>query len=160
MRNGTSKYAQRGTGPSLVQYARKRYLYSSLRDTLTSHRHSKDFSHARADYLRRRVVVIGLLFLLLTPFWIGVDVLILPQSVRTWTLPGRLVMVIGLILTLLIARRSDSSVASVSRSYAGSADRPSESGCRPDAVTKRSMLFYYAPTPVCIRPKRYRAIGS
>lgn len=83
---------------------------SSVHDTLTSQRHSKDFTYARSEYLRSRVVVISLIFLALMPLWIGVDLLLLPQASLTHTMPGRLVMVVGLLITLLIARRSRTSV--------------------------------------------------
>lgn len=83
---------------------------SSLHDTLTSQRHSKDFTYARADYLRSRVWVIGLIFLALMPLWIGVDIIQLPQSVLDYTLAGRLVMGSALIIMLMLTRRNHTNV--------------------------------------------------
>lgn len=91
---------------------------SVLHDTLTSHQHSKDFSYARADYLRRRVTIISLMFLALTPIWISIDILMLPRSAMTWILPARVVMIVALIIILLVARYNRSSVL-LSRMMAG-----------------------------------------
>lgn len=80
--------------------------FSSLYDTLTSRNHSKDFSYARGNYLRKRVVVIGLIFLALMPLWTIIDLLMLPRSTLAYTVPARVAMLIGLIVTLILARKS------------------------------------------------------
>lgn len=79
---------------------------SSLRDTLTSLPHSKDFTYARADYMRSRVWVIGLIFLALMPLWIAVDFLQLPESALQYTIPGRIAMGLVLISMLVLTRRN------------------------------------------------------
>src|SRR5690606_31564255 len=79
---------------------------SSLRDTLTSRSHSRDFAYARGDYLRTRVVIVGIVFLLLLPFWTLIDLFMLPeQSIRP-ALIARLVMLAALVLIVLLAYRS------------------------------------------------------
>lgn len=83
---------------------------SSLRDTLTSLPHSKDFTYARADYLRSRVWVIGLIFLALMPLWIAVDFLQLPESALQYAIPGRIAMGLVLIAMLVLTRRNHTSV--------------------------------------------------
>lgn len=87
-----------------------RLSVSTLHDTLTSKRHSKDFSHARADYLRSRVWIISLIFLLLMPMWVIVDILQLPQSVLDYTISGRLFMGISLVSILFLTRRIHTNV--------------------------------------------------
>ncbi len=52
---------------------------SSVRDTLSGRYHSRDFIHARMEYLRTRVMLVGLIFALLTPFWAFMDWLLLPS---------------------------------------------------------------------------------
>lgn len=79
---------------------------SSLHDTLTSRLHSRDFAYARGDYLRNRVMVVGVIFLILLPFWTLIDRFMLPASSHTMTLAGRLVMLAGLLLILLLAHHS------------------------------------------------------
>lgn len=83
---------------------------SSLRDTLTSRNHSRDFTYARAEYLRGRVWIIGLIFLLLMPFWVAIDVFQFPPEVRQYTLPGRVVMAAGLVALLVLTRRHSTNV--------------------------------------------------
>lgn len=83
---------------------------SSLRDTLTSHPHSKDFTYARADYLRSRVWIIGLIFLALMPFWVAVDFVQLPDAARAYTIPGRIAMGVVLIVMLVLTRRHHTNV--------------------------------------------------
>ena len=76
---------------------------SSVCDTISSRRHSRDFSFARSHYLRSRVVVVGLIFLALTPFWAIFDHLMLPESAQHQVLLARGAMVGGLLVTLLLA---------------------------------------------------------
>ena len=78
---------------------------SSLRDTLSSRRHSRDFAYARGDYLRSRILVIGLVFLVLSPFWTLIDSYMLPDSARGYAWLGRAVMVAGLVFTVVLAWR-------------------------------------------------------
>lgn len=79
---------------------------SSIHDTLSSRSHSKDFAHARADYLRSRVLIVGMIFALLTPLWVAVDAAVLPSATQTYTVPGRILLMAGLIATLFLARHS------------------------------------------------------
>ena len=79
---------------------------SSLRDTVSSHGHSRDFAYARADYLRSRVFMVGIIFLVLSPFWTIIDTLMLPEVIQSYALVGRVAMVLGLVLTVLMAWRS------------------------------------------------------
>lgn len=79
---------------------------SSLHDTLTSRSHSRDFAYARGDYLRNRVIIVGVVFLLLLPFWTLIDLLMLPQPSIRPALMARLVMLAALMLIVLLAYRS------------------------------------------------------
>lgn len=79
---------------------------SSLRDTLSDRTHSRDFAFARAEYLRSRVLIVGLIFLVLSPFWAIIDSLVLPDSARTTAAWGRVAMVAGLTATVLLVWRS------------------------------------------------------
>ncbi len=79
---------------------------SSLRDTLHSGHHSRDFSLARNEYLRSRVLVTGALFILLAPLWLLIDSWLLPQAALAHVVPGRLFLLAGLAATLLLACRS------------------------------------------------------
>lgn len=79
---------------------------SSIQDTLSSHRHSKDFAYARGDYLRSRVLVVGLIFAILTPLWIVIDAAVLPQATLAYTTPGRFFLMAGLVAAILLAHRS------------------------------------------------------
>lgn len=79
---------------------------SSLQDTLTSRSHSRDFAVARGDYLRNRVLVVGIIFFVLLPFWTAFDWFLLPSASLRFTMPGRLVMLLVLTGTLLLAFHS------------------------------------------------------
>ncbi|NYT23767.1 GGDEF domain-containing protein [Alcaligenaceae bacterium] len=81
---------------------------SALRDALTSRSHSKDFAFARGDYLRSRVMVISALFLALLPFWTLLDWFMLPAESLRYTLAGRIIMALALVLVFLLARGSKS----------------------------------------------------
>ena len=78
----------------------------ALRDTISSQGHSRDFAYARIDYLRSRVFVVGIIFLLLTPFWAIIDAMMLPDDTRSYVMAGRIAMVLGLVLATLMAWRS------------------------------------------------------
>lgn len=79
---------------------------STLSDTFSCRNHSHDFSYARSDYLRDRVGIVGVLFLILVPGWFVLDFIVLPEAIRPYTLAGRAVMILGFILTIVIARYS------------------------------------------------------
>lgn len=84
-------------------------VISAVRDTLSSRYHSKDFIFARSEYLRARLATICLIFVLLTPFWTVFDWFLLPEKALYWVLPARLVMFIGLLLTLWASKKTHSS---------------------------------------------------
>lgn len=79
---------------------------SSLRDTLTSATHSKDFAYARGDYLRSRVMVVSAIFLALLPFWTSLDRFMLAPETRADAMMGRIAMLVALLLTFVLARHS------------------------------------------------------
>ena len=73
------------------------WMPASLRDTISNRYHSRDFNYARSEYLRTRLLVVGLVFTLLAPLWLLVDYLLLPVELLGEVAVGRL----GLMLTLL-----------------------------------------------------------
>ncbi|MCE9663999.1 GGDEF domain-containing protein [Halomonas sp. M5N1S17] len=77
--------------------------FSSLRDTFSSRHHSRDFAFAHARYLRSRVLALGIIFAVLSPLWIVVDSLMLPTALLKYTLIGRVVLMLGLVVVLLLA---------------------------------------------------------
>lgn len=79
---------------------------SSLHDTLSSRRHSRDFAFSRGDFLRNRVMVVGAIFLVLLPFWSLIDWFVLPEETRAVALTARVVMLATLAITVLVAQRS------------------------------------------------------
>ena len=79
---------------------------SSLFDTLTSRSHSRDFAYARGDYLRNRVIVVGVVFLALLPFWTLIDRFMLPAASLSAALVARLAMLAALLLIILLAHHS------------------------------------------------------
>lgn len=79
---------------------------SSLRDTFSNRHHSLDFAYSHAHYLRNRVLAVGLLFLLLTPLWALVDIVMLPRDLWGITLSGRGLLLAGLAGVLLLASQS------------------------------------------------------
>src|SRR5690606_19550822 len=81
-------------------------IISSLRDALTNHSHSKDFAYARSDYLRKRVMVVALLFLGLLPFWSMIDWWMLAPESRPYAIAGRIGMLATLLATYKLARHS------------------------------------------------------
>lgn len=79
---------------------------SSIRDTFSSQSHSKDFVFARSDYMRTRLLILSLIFIILTPFWTLFDWFLLPESSLQLVLPARIVMFIGLALTLFLSTKN------------------------------------------------------
>ncbi|RDB42733.1 diguanylate cyclase [Halomonas sp. DQ26W] len=77
--------------------------FSSLRDTFSSRHHSRDFAFAHARYLRSRVLALGIIFAVLSPLWIVVDALVLPATLLRYTLVGRVVLMLSLVVVLLLA---------------------------------------------------------
>ncbi|SFB79208.1 diguanylate cyclase (GGDEF) domain-containing protein [Marinospirillum celere] len=73
------------------------WMPASLRDTINNRYHSRDFNYARSEYLRTRMLFVGLVFTLLAPLWLLVDYLLLPVELMTSVAYGRL----GLMLVLL-----------------------------------------------------------
>lgn len=83
---------------------------SSLRDAVSSRGHSRDFAYARGDYLRSRIMIVGLIFLVLSPFWMLIDSFMLPGSAVGYAWLGRAIMVVGLLVTVVLAWRSSGRV--------------------------------------------------
>ncbi|WP_404296015.1 diguanylate cyclase [Halomonas sp.] len=79
---------------------------TSIRDTFSSRHHSLDFAYSHAQYLRNRVLAVGLIFVLLSPLWALVDVVMLPRELLGTTLAGRAFLMAGLVGTLLLAKFS------------------------------------------------------
>ena len=77
---------------------------SSVRDTLSGKYHSRDFIHARMEYLRTRVMLVGLIFAVLTPFWTLMDWLVLP-SWPAHFLTARIISFAGLAACVWLALR-------------------------------------------------------
>lgn len=100
-----TKMTETPTAMSRLKNLKKMSL-SSLRDTLTSRSHSKDFAYARSDYLRSRVMVIGAIFLALLPFWALLDRYMLPAGSMDATLVARIVMLATLLAVIALAYRS------------------------------------------------------
>lgn len=85
---------------------------SSLRDTVSDRHHSRDFKYARVEYMRARVVLLGLVFAALTPFWALMDAILLPEWVSSF-LPVRLAMFVGLLFCSWLAYRGQAKVVLV-----------------------------------------------
>lgn len=102
--------------PSLLRSARQRCtrlfsrLLASLQDTLSSRSHSRDFVFARNEYLCGRVTVVAMVFLALLPFWAILDWFMLAGINREALLIGRLAMLFALVLVIVMARCSKTSV--------------------------------------------------
>lgn len=79
---------------------------SSVRDTLSSQHHSKDFIFARSEYLRIRTQIVSLIFIILTPFWALFDWFLLPTQSLPLVLPARGMMLMGLVFILFASSRS------------------------------------------------------
>lgn len=86
---------------------------SSLRDTVHAGNHSRDFTLARSDYLRSRVLVCGLLFALLTPLWLLIDFWLLPTSALAFVTPGRFFLLGGLLATLALAYQGQGKLSQI-----------------------------------------------
>lgn len=83
-----------------------RWLPAGLRDTLNSKHHSRDFNYARSDYLRTRVLFVGLAFTLLAPLWILMDYLLLPLELVAEVALGRFLLMLTLFGVLYSAWRN------------------------------------------------------
>ncbi|KAF1020645.1 MAG: Response regulator PleD [Paracidovorax wautersii] len=81
-------------------------LLYNLRDTASSSHHSPDFELIRGEYLRTRILLVGIAFALLAPLWIGVDYLLLPPGSFAAAAVGRVLMAAGLLGTVAYAQRS------------------------------------------------------
>lgn len=93
----------------MLEYIKAR-IFSSIRDTLSSKYHSKDFTFARSEYLRTRILIISLLFVILTPFWALFDWFLLPAKSLPWVFPARVIMFLGLSATFFISLKAWASV--------------------------------------------------
>lgn len=87
-----------------------RNTLSAFNDTLTARDHSRDFVYAHGHYLRSRVMAVALIFLILSPLWLMIDIIMLPQSVQRYTLAGRFVMMFGFAAVYWWARRSEENI--------------------------------------------------
>lgn len=95
---------------ALVNAAWVSNTLSALRDTLTARHHSRDFIYAYGHYLRSRVVAMGFIFLLLSPLWLLIDAMMLPEPLHRFTLAGRVVMMVGFALVVWWAWRSEEQI--------------------------------------------------
>lgn len=77
----------------------------AVRDTFSSTHHSKDFIFARSEYLRSRIMVMGIIFLILMPFWTLMDRFLLPEHSLHTILIARAVMFVGLLGAIFTARK-------------------------------------------------------
>ena len=84
-------------------------ITSAIRDTTSSKYHSKDFVFARSEYLRARITIISLIFVVLTPLWAIFDWFLLPEESRPVVLPARALMFIGLLMTLYFSKNYEKS---------------------------------------------------
>lgn len=86
----------------------KNLSISSIRDTISSKYHSKDFIFARSEYLRSRIATICAIFIVLTPFWTLFDLFLLPTDTLPIVLSARVIMFLGLIATWYSSSKSQS----------------------------------------------------
>ena len=66
-------------------------------ELLDSHRHPADFNQVRAEYINTRVRFLALLFSVLTPLWIPVDMFILPSDSLVQIIIARLLFSLSLL---------------------------------------------------------------
>lgn len=78
----------------------------SLHDAIANRGYSRDFAYARSEYLRSRTTLVCSLFLLLLPFWTLLDWAMLPDEALPYTMVGRVVMAIGLLVILALTRHN------------------------------------------------------
>ncbi|SFX63506.1 GGDEF domain-containing protein [Marinospirillum alkaliphilum] len=83
------------------------WLPASLRDTLSNRYHSRDFNFARSEYLRTRVLFVGMAFTLLAPLWILVDYLLLPLELVAEVALGRFALMLVLFGVLYSAWKNE-----------------------------------------------------
>ncbi len=76
----------------------------AVRDTFSSTHHSKDFIFARSEYLRSRIMVMGIIFLILMPFWTLMERFLLHEHSLHTILIARAVMVVGLLGAIFTAQ--------------------------------------------------------
>lgn len=108
-----SSRLERRRQASSTQLAKAAWLsntVSALRDTLTARHHSRDFIYAYGHYLRSRVMAMGFIFLILSPLWLLIDAMTLPQPLHRYTLAGRVVMMLGFALVVWWAWRSEEQI--------------------------------------------------
>ncbi|MYL22916.1 diguanylate cyclase [Halomonas alkaliantarctica] len=104
---------ERRRDPSIAKPAETSWVastMSALSDTLTTRHHSRDFVFAHGHYLRSRVMAVGFIFLLLSPLWLLIDALMLPQAVQRYTLAGRVIMMLGFAGVVWWAWRSEENI--------------------------------------------------
>ncbi len=88
-------------------------LLINIHDTFSTSSHSQDFTFARANYFRSRVLAVALIFLALTPLWFLFDIFLLPRSVAPIVLPARLLMTLGILLVALLAYKDRQKVRTI-----------------------------------------------
>ncbi|MGM0521305.1 MAG: GGDEF domain-containing protein [Pseudomonadota bacterium] len=106
-------HSERRSDPSIAKPAETSWVsntVSALSDTLTTRHHSRDFVFAHGHYLRSRVMAVGFIFLLLSPPWLLIDALMLPPSVQSYTLTGRVVMMLGFAAVVWWSWRSEENI--------------------------------------------------
>ena len=79
---------------------------SSLRDSLSDRHHSKDFIYARSEYLRSKALILGLVFLVLLPFWTVLDWYMLPIENKNVLYIARGIMLVLLVGLLILSKFS------------------------------------------------------
>ena len=82
------------------------WMPASLRDTLNNSHHSRDFNYARSEYLRSRLLFVGIAFTLLAPLWLLVDYVLLPVELMTPVALGRMGLMLVLLAVLYLAWKS------------------------------------------------------
>lgn len=63
--------------PGLIEWLRR----TNIHDLTSKGSHSRDFNGSRAEYIYMRVRLLSLLFAILAPLWIPIDVLFVPKEV-------------------------------------------------------------------------------
>lgn len=113
MPNPLLTHAERRSDPAVTKPTETSWVNSTisvLGDTFTTRHHSRDFVFAHSHYLRSRVMAVGLIFLVLSPVWLLVDALMLPQVVQRYTLAGRVIMLLGFAGVVWWAWRSEENI--------------------------------------------------
>ncbi|WP_404376653.1 GGDEF domain-containing protein [Vreelandella aquamarina] len=113
MNHSMSAHSERRSPPNIPKPTENSWvsnLFSPLSDTLTARHHSRDFVYAHGHYLRSRVLAVGLIFLLLSPLWLLIDAVMLPNTVHRYTMPGRVVMMLGFAAVIWWAWRHEENI--------------------------------------------------